>query len=166
YAWEVPQFAGPLKRLATFSRLILFDHRGTGLSDHPRDLPTLEARMDDIRKVMDAVDSEQSALVGVLEGGHLTALFAATYPERTSALILFNPSARDLQAPDYPWGLSAEEWRARLRDPGLLLGAHRLPGLPAGIRHGHRRALHPEVINRRISAFFKRNPHLYPPGAP
>ena len=116
YMWEVPQFAGLLKRLATFSRLILFDHRGTGLSDHPRDLPTLEARMDDIRKVMDAVDSEQSALVGVLEGGHLTALFAATYPERTSALILFNPSARDLQAPDYPWGLSAEEWRARLRE--------------------------------------------------
>jgi class 3 adenylate cyclase len=116
YAWEVPQFARLLTRLSTFSRLILFDHRGTGLSDHPRDLPTLEARMDDIRKVMDAVDSEQSALVGALEGGHLTTLFAATYPERTSALILFNPSARDLQAPDYPWGLSAEEWRARLRE--------------------------------------------------
>jgi len=116
YVWEIPQFAGLLRRLATFSRLILFDHRGTGLSDHPRDLPTLEARMDDIRTVMDAVESEQSALLGVLEGGHLTTLFAATYPERTSALILFNPRARGLEASDYPWGLSVSEWRARLKE--------------------------------------------------
>jgi len=116
YLWEIPQFAGLMGRLAKFSRLILFDHRGTGLSDRPRDLPTLEARMDDIRTVMDAVGSEQAGLVGVLEGGHLTTLFAATYPERTSALILFNPSARGLQAPDYPWGLSVEQWRARLKE--------------------------------------------------
>jgi pimeloyl-ACP methyl ester carboxylesterase len=116
YLWEITQFASLMGRLAKFSRLILFDHRGTGLSDRPRDLPTLEARMDDIRTVMDAVESEQAGLVGVLEGGHLTTLFAATYPERTSALILFNPSARGLQAPDYPWGLSNEEWRARLKE--------------------------------------------------
>jgi class 3 adenylate cyclase len=116
YSWHIPQFAGFLRRLATFSRLILFDHRGTGLSDRPRDLPTLEARMDDIRTVMDAAGSEQSALLGVLEGGHVAALFAATYPERASALILFNPTARGLRAPDYPWGLSSEEWRARLKE--------------------------------------------------
>jgi class 3 adenylate cyclase len=116
YVWEIPQFADLLRRLAAFSRLILFDHRGTGLSDRPRDLPTLEARMDDIRAAMDAVGSEQAALLGVLEGGHLTTLFTATYPERTSALILFNPSARDVQAPDYPWGLSTEQWRARLKE--------------------------------------------------
>jgi class 3 adenylate cyclase len=116
YLWEIPQFAGLMRRFAKFSRLILFDHRGTGLSDRPRDLPTLETRMDDIRTVMDAAGSEQAALVGVLEGGHLTTLFAATYPERTSVLILFNPSARALRASDYPWGLSIDEWRGRLRE--------------------------------------------------
>ena len=116
YIWEIPQFAGLMRRFAKFSRLILFDHRGTGFSDRPRDLPTLEARMDDIRTAMDAVGSEQAALVGVLEGSHLTTLFAATYPERTSALTLFNPNARSLRAADYPWGLSVDEWRARLRE--------------------------------------------------
>jgi class 3 adenylate cyclase len=116
YIWEMPQFASLMKRFTSFSRLILFDHRGTGLSDRPRDLPTLEARMDDIRTVMDAAGSEQAALVGVLEGGHLTTLFAATYPERTSALVLFNPSARGIRASDYPWGLSDDEWRARLKE--------------------------------------------------
>src|SRR5437899_5189490 len=91
YFWEEPSFARFLNRLASFSRLILFDKRGTGLSDRVsiRDLPTLEQRMDDVRAVMDAVGSQQAALLGVSEGGPLCALFAATYPERTTAVVMY-----------------------------------------------------------------------------
>ena len=78
-----------LRRLSSFSRLILFDKRGTGLSDKLVNLPTLEQRMDDVRAVMDAVGSERAALFGVSEGGPMSALFAATYPERTAALIMY-----------------------------------------------------------------------------
>ena len=83
YFWREPSFARFLTRLASFSRLILFDKRGTGLSDRVNDLPTLEQRMDDVRAVMEAVGSERAALMGVSEGGPLCSLFAATYPERT-----------------------------------------------------------------------------------
>ena len=85
YFWEEPGFARFLRRLAAFSRLILFDKRGTGLSDRVAlaDLPTLEQRMDDVRAVLDAVGSARAALVGVSEGAALCTLFAATYPERT-----------------------------------------------------------------------------------
>jgi len=81
-------------RLASFSRLILFDTRGIGASDRPRTPPTLEAQMDDVRAVLDAVGSEQAALFGAGHGGQMCALFAATYPERTSALVLYNPWPR------------------------------------------------------------------------
>ena len=82
YFWEEPSYARFLNRLASFSRLILFDKRGTGLSDrvHESDLPTLEQRMDDVRAVMDAVGSQRAALFGVSEGGPMSALFAATFP--------------------------------------------------------------------------------------
>jgi pimeloyl-ACP methyl ester carboxylesterase len=111
YFWEEPLFARFLRRLASFSRLILFDKRGTGLSDRvPSDqLPTLEERMDDVRAVMDAVGSKRAALMGISEGGPLCALFAATYPERTAALVMFGTYARRIEAPDYPWAPSAEE---------------------------------------------------------
>jgi class 3 adenylate cyclase len=92
WAWEQPIFASFLDRLASFSRLILFDKRGTGLSDRPRVL-TLESQMDDIRAVLDAVGSERAALLGAVQGGQLCALFAATYPERTRALVLHHPHA-------------------------------------------------------------------------
>jgi pimeloyl-ACP methyl ester carboxylesterase len=94
YGWEVPQLARFLNRLASFSRLILFDRRGTGMSDRvpDRELPTLEQRMDDIRTVMDAVGSERAAIFGVSEGGNMSVLFAATYPERTTALVTFGSS--------------------------------------------------------------------------
>ena len=92
WSWEQPLFARFLERLASFSRLILFDKRGTGLSDRPRTL-TLEAQMDDIRAVLDAVDSERAALLGAIQGSLLCALFAATYPERTQALVLYHPHA-------------------------------------------------------------------------
>jgi len=89
--WEEPSFARFLNRLASFSRLILFDKRGTGLSDRvsPREVPTLELRMDDVRAVMDAAGSQRAALLGICEGASMSALFAATYPERTSALVMY-----------------------------------------------------------------------------
>src|SRR6266545_4024644 len=86
--WENPTVARFLERLASFSRLILFDKRGTGLSDRVADMPSLETRMDDVRAVMDAATSEQAALFGYSEGGPMCALFAATYPARTTALIM------------------------------------------------------------------------------
>jgi pimeloyl-ACP methyl ester carboxylesterase len=112
--WEEPSFSRFLTRLASFSRLILFDKRGTGLSDRVADMPSLEVRMDDVRAVMDAVGSERSALFGYSEGGPMCALFAATYPERTSALVMAGSYARRLSAPDYPWGLSDGQFHAFL----------------------------------------------------
>ncbi|MGH2920838.1 MAG: alpha/beta fold hydrolase, partial [Gaiellaceae bacterium] len=102
-------------KLASFSRLIMLDKRGTGLSDRPRDLGTLETRMDDIRAVLDSVGSDQAALVGTGEGGHTCALFAASYPERTQALVMVDAPARVVKSSDYPYGLEEEEWRAELR---------------------------------------------------
>ena len=113
YFWAEPGFARFLRRLAAFSRLILFDKRGTGLSDRVAlaDLPTLEQRMDDVRAVLDAVGSARAALVGVSEGAALCTLFAAAYPERTAALVTLGGYARRLWAPDYPWGDRPEEQR-------------------------------------------------------
>jgi pimeloyl-ACP methyl ester carboxylesterase len=89
-AWEDPVRAQVWTRLAAFSRLILFDKRGTGLSDRIGGVPTLEERMDDVRAVMDAVGSRQAALFGMSEGGAMSMLFAATYPDRTRALVLYS----------------------------------------------------------------------------
>jgi pimeloyl-ACP methyl ester carboxylesterase/DNA-binding CsgD family transcriptional regulator len=111
YFWEEPDFARFLRRLGSFSRLILFDKRGTGLSDRVAlgALPTLEQRMEDVRAVMDAAGSRHAALLGVSEGAAMCALFAATYPERTAALVTIGGYARRLWAPDYPWGAPREE---------------------------------------------------------
>ena len=108
YAWEEPYYSSFLRRLASFSRLILLDRRGTGLSDRVNDLPTLEQRMDDVRAVMDAASAERAALFGISEGGPLCMMFAATYPARTSALVLYGTYARMLRAPDYPIGMPVE----------------------------------------------------------
>jgi class 3 adenylate cyclase len=94
FASEFEPFLGFFERLASFSRLILFDKRGIGASDRPRTPPTLEAQMDDVRAVLDAVGSEQAALFGSGHGGQMCALFAATYPERTRALVLYDPWPR------------------------------------------------------------------------
>jgi DNA-binding winged helix-turn-helix (wHTH) protein/pimeloyl-ACP methyl ester carboxylesterase len=111
YFWTHPTFARFLRRLASFSRLILFDKRGTGLSDRVpvHELPTLEQRMDDVRAVMEAVGSDRAALCGVSEGGVMSALFAATYPERTAALVMFGTYAKRIWAPDYPWAPTVEQ---------------------------------------------------------
>jgi Adenylate cyclase, family 3 (some proteins contain HAMP domain) len=112
--WEEPGLARFLERLASFSRLILFDKRGTGLSDPvPNDgLPTLEERMDDVRAVMDAVGSKRAALLGHSEGGNMCVLFSATHPERTTALLLVGSYAKRIRSEDYPWAPTVEE-RAR-----------------------------------------------------
>ena len=108
--WEEPSLARFLRRLATFSRLLCFDKRGTGVSDPVplAAIPTLEQWNDDVRAVMDTVGSKRAALLGVAEGGPMAVLFAATYPERTSALVLVDTSARLLRDVDYGFGFPAE----------------------------------------------------------
>jgi pimeloyl-ACP methyl ester carboxylesterase/class 3 adenylate cyclase len=107
-AWEGPPRAF-FERLASFSRLILFDKRGTGLSDRVQGIPDLETRMDDLRAVMDAVGSERAAIMGVSEGGPMAALFAATYPERVAAAIFEGTSATFVRTDDHPWVWSRQE---------------------------------------------------------
>jgi pimeloyl-ACP methyl ester carboxylesterase len=109
YAWESPHYAEFLTKLGRFSRLIFFDKRGTGLSDREVGFPTLEQRTEDITAVLDAVGSDKAALMGVSEGGNMSALFAATYPERTRALVMYGTAARGSRAPDYPWGYEPED---------------------------------------------------------
>jgi pimeloyl-ACP methyl ester carboxylesterase/DNA-binding CsgD family transcriptional regulator len=108
-AWEEPRLARFLTRLAAFSRLIVFDKRGTGMSDPVASPPSMDERMDDIGAVMDAVGSPRAALLGVSEGGTLSLLFGASHPDRTQALILYGSWARRLAGPDYPYGPSADE---------------------------------------------------------
>jgi len=111
YFWNEPSLARFLTRLSGMARLILFDKRGTGLSDPVpvSELPSLDTRLDDVRAVMDAVGSRRAVLMGVSEGGPLCSLFAATYPEKTEALIMIGSYARRLWHHDYPWGPTAEE---------------------------------------------------------
>ena len=128
-AWEDPSYSRFLNQLASFSRLILFDKRGTGLSDRIVGIPTLEERMDDVRAVMDAVGTERVAIFGISEGGPMGVLFAATYPERVSNLILYGSIARGAWSPDYPWGAKPdskeievwyEGWRKEWGTPYLI----------------------------------------------
>jgi class 3 adenylate cyclase len=109
--WEEPRVVDLIERVSSFARLLLFDKRGTGLSDRvpPSELPTLEERMDDVRAVMDAVGSERAAVFGVSEGGPMSMLFAATYPERTSHLVLYGTQARFTYAEDHDWLPPKEE---------------------------------------------------------
>ena len=108
-AWELPQFRRWCERLAEFTRLIVFDKRGMGMSDRVPGATTLEERMDDIRAVMDAVGSERAAVMGESEGGPLSMLFAAAHPERTLALVLQGAEVRERTDEDWPWGEGTEE---------------------------------------------------------
>jgi class 3 adenylate cyclase len=112
FDWEEPRHAAFLERLGAFSRLIRFDKRGTGLSDRHGGVADLEERMDDVRAVMDAVGSERAALFGYFEGGPMSILFAATYPGRTRALVLFGAYASALRRPHYPFGMTEEQLAA------------------------------------------------------
>jgi class 3 adenylate cyclase len=114
HQWQNPRWAHMLRRLVGFSRLIMFDKPGTGLSDRLASIPTLEQRIDDVRAVMDAAGSERAAFFGVSEGGPMSILFAATHPQRTSALILYGTYARRMWAPDHPWGRTEADMRAIL----------------------------------------------------
>ena len=107
-AWEEPEIADFMRALSSFSRLIAFDRRGLGLSDPVQGAPTIEDRMQDVRAVMDAAGSERAALFGISEGGPMSMVFAATYPERVSALVLYGTFARMTEADGYPWGYPAE----------------------------------------------------------
>jgi pimeloyl-ACP methyl ester carboxylesterase len=109
--WESPPFARFFERISSFSRLIIFDKRGTGLSDPVTVVPTLEQRIDDVRAVMDAAGSERAALFGISEGGPMSVLFAATHPERVTALVLHGAMGRTTEAPDYPWASPADALR-------------------------------------------------------
>lgn len=113
-----------LDRCASFSRFIFFDRRGTGLSDRPREPATLEARMDDLRAVLDAAGSERSVLFGTVEAASMCMLFAATYPERTLGLVLYNAIARGTWAPEYPWAVTAEEWKAAIAELAIDWGTY------------------------------------------
>ncbi|MGZ4595078.1 MAG: adenylate/guanylate cyclase domain-containing protein [Actinomycetes bacterium] len=110
-AWELPELAAGFERMASFSRLVLFDKRGTGMSDPvpTSQLPTLEQRMDDLRAVLDAVGSERAVVFGASEGGNMSMLFAASHPDRTIALCTFGSTAKRIRSVDYPWAPSWEE---------------------------------------------------------
>ena len=140
--WEDATVAKFLERLASFSRLIVFDKRGTGLSDRVAEIPNLETRMDDVRAVMDAVGSEHATLCGYSEAGPMCALFAATYPARTSALVLVGSYARLRAAADHPWGRSPDDlqrWLERCEREwgGPVAFDQRAPTL-AGDEHARR----------------------------
>ena len=113
--WEEPSMVRFLSKLASFSRLILFDKRGTGLSDRVTDTPTLEQRMDDVRAVMDTIQSESASLLGYSEGGSMVALFAATYPERTDSITMIGSFARRTKTDDYPWGADPDEYLKQIK---------------------------------------------------
>lgn len=121
YAWEGPA-ADFFMGLASFSRLILFDKRGTGLSDRVTGIPDLETRMDDVRAVMDAVGSKRAAVMGFSEGGPMTLLFTASYPERTAATVLLGAGASYVRAEDYPWAPNVAEWDEIIRREEQQLG--------------------------------------------
>jgi pimeloyl-ACP methyl ester carboxylesterase len=152
-SWEVPEYAHFLHRLASFSRLILFDKRGTGLSDRVSSdrLPTLEQRMDDVRAVLDAVGSERAAVVGASEGGNLSILFAATHPERVHALVLAGVYAKRLWSPDYPWAPTPEQ---REQDTQLI---EREWAGEMDVSQLAPSAVADPALMRRITTFFRRS---------
>jgi DNA-binding winged helix-turn-helix (wHTH) protein len=128
YGWEEPSLAHFYSGLTAFSRLILFDKRGTGLSDRAAGLPDIQQRMDDVRAVMDAAGSRRAAIFGWSEGVGMAIIFAATYPERTAALVLFGAFAKREWSPDYPWAPTPEE-----RKTGYYDAIERDWGGPVGI---------------------------------
>ena len=150
--WEVPEYAHFLRRLASFSRLILFDKRGTGLSDRVSNerLPTLEQRMDDVHAVLEAAGSERAVVFGASEGGNMSVLFAATYPERVRALVLAGAYAKRLWSPDYPWAPTQEQ---RERENELLerewAGEMDVASLAPS-------AVDDPALSRRIATYFRR----------
>jgi class 3 adenylate cyclase len=151
-AWEEPSLARFLGRLASFSRLILFDKRGTGLSDRVPDaqLPTHEERMDDLRAVMDAASSERAVIFGFSEGGSLAILFAAMYPLRTTSLVTFGSFAKRVWSPDFSWAPKPEdrerEYEVLSREWGRAMDLSTL--IPSKIDD--------EAFTRRLATYLRR----------
>ena len=114
--WRSPDLTAFFRRLASFCRVILFDKRGTGMSDRGSQIFTLEQRMHDVQAILDEAGSKQASLFGVSEGGPMSLLYAATYPQRTSALVLYGSYAKRSWAPDYPFAWNDEQWQRVLID--------------------------------------------------
>jgi pimeloyl-ACP methyl ester carboxylesterase len=147
--WRLPGFEAFLRTLGSFSRLIRFDKRGTGMSDPVNGAPSLETRMDDVRVVMDVVGSRRAAFYGLSEGAAMSILFAATYPERTAALVVRSCSPRTLWAPDFPWGRSEQAYQ-RETDQALQV----FPPVPGPARRSAPLACERKTRSRRISISF------------
>src|SRR5439155_20827677 len=156
--WEKPPVARFLSRLGSLGRLIVFDKRGTGMSDRVVGSPTLEARMDDIRAVMDAADSDRAVLFGVGDGGQLCLLFAATYPERTRALVLWNTPPRFSRSADLPF------LRSRGEQEQFYDELDRLWGEPGFVEQIIRRN-NPDTSDEEVSAFARVSRLSVSPGA-
>ena len=164
--WETPSVAGFYGRLASSRRLILFNQRGVGMSDRISGVPPLETRMDDIRAVMDAVGSERAAVFGLGDAGPLCVLFAATYPERTSALVLFNSSPRFVRNPELPWlptraeqESQAEQWERHWGETEFMSKALRTinPGLTTTDLRTRLRELRVSVSPGSAAAYIRMN---------
>jgi pimeloyl-ACP methyl ester carboxylesterase len=158
--WEIPQRALFFERFSKFCRLIRFDKRGTGLSDRPVKMATLEERTDDIRAVMDAVGTERANIFGVSEGGSMACLFAATYPHRVNSLLVWGSQARWIATTDHPWGQTREqhsEMVAMIKDdwpsldyitgPGAGVGKDADPAYLESIRRYMRAAANPAAVD-------------------
>ena len=177
--WQSPEQSAFFRRLASFSRLILFDKRGTGMSDRSSQIFTLEQRMHDVQAILDAVGSKRAALFGISEGGPMSLLYTATYPERTSALVLYGSYAKRSWAPDYPFGWKDEQWQVVLDDiehnwgsPQSLSIAMRAPSvagdpaccgahsvlLPRGGEPGRSRCYPEDEPRNRCTECFARHP--------
>ncbi len=150
--WESPRMARFLERMGSFSRLIAFDKRGTGMSDPVplESLPTLEERMDDVRAVMDAVDSQSATLLGHSEGGNMCILFAATYPERTDALILVSSYAKRIPSDDYPWAPSPDNREEEIAERERTFGEP--DALPTWLAPSQ---MHDEAFRESTARYFR-----------
>jgi class 3 adenylate cyclase len=147
--WQSPDQSAFFRRLASFSRLIVFDKRGTGMSDRGSQIFTLEQRMHDVQTILDEARSHRAALFGVSEGGPMSLLYAATYPERTAALVLYGTYAKRSWAPDYQFGWKDDQWDAALDDiehnwgtPQSKVITMRVPGVTDDLRAIERIASH------------------------
>jgi len=157
-AWDVPVLRTMYERFASFSRVIHLDKRGTGMSDRVSGAPPLETRMDDVRAVMDAAGLERAAVMGWSEGTAMSALFAATYPDRTWALILYGGVARRLRAPDYPWGRTESEILRAIAEERLLREQ-------PGYAEVESREASPNATEEEIRAFATYFRHAASPGS-
>ena len=154
--WENERFARFLRRLASISRLLRFDKRGTGMSDRPVELPNLDTRMDDVRAVLDAVESERAVLFANGDGGFLGTMFAATYPERTAGLILFNSGPRFTRGPDTPWLRTRAEGEERIQT--VIRAWGNLEDMAKLVKEMHLDASHDELLQEARRARLSHSP--------